>query len=46
MLSDGALRDRMGAAARRHAVAHFSLDRIVEDELALLRAVLNEHRGA
>ena len=39
LIQDRALRQRLGRAAREHAVQHFSLDRIVELELEMLQAV-------
>jgi glycosyltransferase involved in cell wall biosynthesis len=39
LLADGGLRDRLGRAAREAVERTFSLDRVVEQELALLTAV-------
>ena len=41
--SDCALRGRLGVAARKYVVDHFSLDRIAELEYALLQEVVTTH---
>ncbi len=42
LLADSALRSRLGRSARDFAVAHFSLEKIAERELALLRDVTDK----
>ena len=42
LLSDAALRRRLGENARQFALDHFSLNRIVEQEIALYRQLLAE----
>jgi len=42
LLSDAALRQRLGKNARQFVLDHFSLDRIVEQEMALYRHLLAE----
>jgi len=43
LLGNAALRETLGAAARRHIVEHYSLDRVLEQECALLREVVREY---
>ena len=45
VLSDGGLRDRLGAAGRDHAIRHFSSERIVPLFEALYRRMLGEAPG-
>ena len=45
MATDGALRGRLGAGARRHALAHFSIDRLVEDIDRLYVKLLGRRRA-
>lgn len=40
LLGDATLRARLGAAARAHVLAHFTVERMVADTAALYRAVL------
>jgi glycosyltransferase involved in cell wall biosynthesis len=40
VMSNPALREQMGKAARKHVIAEYSLDRIVEMELEVLESVL------
>jgi glycosyltransferase involved in cell wall biosynthesis len=42
VLADGDLRGRLGRSAREFAVAHFSLEKITDRELALLRDVTDK----
>ena len=45
MMGDPALRERLGRNARQFAVEHYSLDRIVEMELAVYRKVMGGGKG-
>ena len=45
LLDDPALRQRLGRAARETAVQRYSLERILELELAVLKEAIDEHRA-